>query len=654
MASLCFGCFREINGEGQCPHCGYDPKADEGKFGAAIKSGEILNERYIVGRVMGQGGFGVTYAALDFATQQRVAIKEFFPTALVSRELSGTVSAYSVEMEAHFTQGKSGFLEEAHTLEKLKDSEHIVNVLNFFEENGTAYFVMDYVQGQNLKAYVKIMGGRLGQEAANRILIPIMEAMEDVHAKGIVHRDIAPDNIIVTAEGSATLIDFGAARYSTGEKSMSLDVVLKHGYAPKEQYSRRSRQGPYTDIYAMAATYYYSVTGKVPPDAIDRTGTDELQPPSALGAKLSPEAEAAVLKALSVEPENRFQTMGDFIKALRGEKLPEKKKENKKKPPNKPKGKGLAIIVPVLLLAAVFAVTGLLPGEKSISLPEPAATQAPAAITPTAEAPAPEPEEEPEAENTPETGNVPEVSLIFEPTLLYDAGGITVTATDYIPNGSTASLVMSVRNTTGKNLSLMGEYFVANDCLSLGNSSLFGDITAGEQEVSAYINLDEIREAGISQLSTLEIKLSVYDPATYENDMGEPVVVNISNAPIETGNLDDRGVLLYDDRGIKLVYKGISNGNLVFYIENMNENNVELLHKDASVDGELITREDVLYMFGICRTGTQMCSDMYLSKEDERLSISEDSRVVLTLMLYLNSDDGDFIDRIELKDVEIP
>ena len=113
-------------------------------------------------------------------------------------------------------------------------------------------------------------------------------------------------------------------------------------------------------------------------------------------------------------------------------------------------------------------------------------------------------------------------------------------------------------------------------------------------------------------------------------------------------------MLLYDDRGIKLVYKGISSGNLIFYIENMNENNVELLHEDARVDGELITKEDVMYMFGICRTGTQMCADMYMSKEDERLTISEDMQVVLNLMLYLYSEDGEYIDRIELNDVEIP
>ena len=650
MSTLCFGCFKEKNNTGACPDCGYDPRSDAGKYTAALEQGSILRERYIVGRVLGQGGFGITYAAMDFATQQRVAIKEFLPTAIASRS-NGRVSSYGGQMDEYFTQGKAGFLEEAHTLEQFRDNAHTVNVRDYFEENGTAYFVMDFVQGQNLKAYVKIMGGRLGEEAANRILMPIMEALSHVHSKGIVHRDIAPDNIIVNAEGSATLIDFGAARYSTGEKSMSLDVVLKHGYAPKEQYSKHSRQGPYTDVYAMAATYYYTVTGKVPPDAIERTGVDSLVPPSALGAKLSPAAEAAVMKALSVQAEDRFANMSDFLKALKGEALP--KTEGTK--PGKGKGKAIALTAAALAVAAVAALFILIPGSKGGNAISGAArpTEKPGESLIGAEANTPEPGEQPQPENTPEPENVPEASLIFEPTLLYDAGGISITATEYIPHESTASLVMSVRNTTGKDLWLMSEYFVANDCLSLGNASLYGDITPGEQEVSAYINLDEIREAGISELSTLEIKLSVYDPETYEEEMGEPVAINISNAPIETGNLDDSGVLLYDDRGIKLVYKGISGGNLIFYIENMNENNVELLHEDARVDGELITKEDVMYMFGICRTGTQMCADMYMSKEDERLTISEDMQVVLNLMLYLYSEDGEYIDRIELNDVEI-
>lgn len=318
MAELCFGCFCMLESAGTCPVCGYTPGEDKEKYPSALKAGSILKERYIVGRVLGQGGFGITYAAQDFATQQRVAIKEFMPTSIASRESTGQVSSYG-NQQANFEQGKLGFMDEANSLVGFKNNPYVVNILDFFEENGTAYFVMEYVQGTNLKSYIKVMGGKLGEDEANRILVPIMEALQDVHSKGLIHRDIAPDNIIVTSDGSAKLIDFGAARYSTGEKSLSLDVILKHGYAPKEQYMRRGRQGPFTDVYAMAATYYYTITGRVPPDALERGENDELPRPSALGIEISPQVEAALFKALQVQAEDRFQTMAEFTAAIKGE-----------------------------------------------------------------------------------------------------------------------------------------------------------------------------------------------------------------------------------------------------------------------------------------------------------------------------------------------
>ena len=254
MSELCFNCFQEKLNTGPCKSCGYDPAEDKDKYPTAIRQGEILKERYIVGRVLGQGGFGVTYVAMDFATKQLVAIKEYLPEVLATRDRTGQVSAYGGQRTVDFEQGKKGFLDEVNALVDFSRNPNIVNILDYFEEHGTAYFVMEFVRGMNLRSYVKRMGGRLGQKEAERILLPIMNALEDVHAKGLIHRDIAPDNIIVTADGSAKLIDFGAARYSTGEKSQSLDVVLKHGYAPREQYSRHSRQGAFTDVYAMAAT----------------------------------------------------------------------------------------------------------------------------------------------------------------------------------------------------------------------------------------------------------------------------------------------------------------------------------------------------------------------------------------------------------------
>ena len=317
MGEICYSCFAEKSTAGACPRCGYDPASDEGKYPIALRAGSILNGRYIVGRVLGQGGFGITYLAQDYQTKGLVAIKEYLPTEFAGRT-TGTyaVQVYSGDRRENFEYGKEQFLAEAKTLAEFIGNDHIVRIYSYFEEYGTAYFAMEYIDGESLDDYISHHGGRLSVERANELLIPVMEALDWVHSKGIVHRDIAPDNIIVTKDGRAKLIDFGAARYSTGEKSKSLDVILKHGFAPKEQYVRRGRQGPFTDVYAMAATYYYAITGKVPPDSIERMDEDELIPPTTLGVKMSEKAEDALLKGLEVSASERYQRMGELAGGL--------------------------------------------------------------------------------------------------------------------------------------------------------------------------------------------------------------------------------------------------------------------------------------------------------------------------------------------------
>ena len=317
MGEICYSCFAEKSTSGACPYCGYDPASDEGKYPIALRAGSILNGRYIVGRVLGQGGFGITYLAQDYQTKGLVAIKEYLPTEFAGRT-TGTyaVQVYSGDRRENFEYGKEQFLAEAKTLAEFIGNDHIVRIYSYFEEYGTAYLAMEYIDGESLDKYMRRFGGRLSVERANELLIPVMEALDWVHSKGIVHRDIAPDNIIVTKDGRAKLIDFGAARYSTGEKSKSLDVILKHGFAPKEQYIRRGRQGPFTDVYAMAATYYYAITGKVPPDSIERMDEDELIPPTTLGVKMSEKAEDALLKGLEVNASERYQSTGELASGL--------------------------------------------------------------------------------------------------------------------------------------------------------------------------------------------------------------------------------------------------------------------------------------------------------------------------------------------------
>lgn len=286
------------------------------KYPLALPEGTVLAGQYIVEKVLGQGGFGITYEAKDHKTGERVAVKEFFPDAMATRTNQTTVSAFSGEKGENYAYGKTCFLQEAETLAKFIGNENIVRIHSYFEENGTAYFVMDFIEGTSFDEYLKQRGGKIPYEEAARILIPVMDALSAVHSKGIVHRDVTPDNIYITKEGVVKLLDFGAARYSLGDQSRSLDIILKHGFAPKEQYTRRGKQGPYTDIYALGATFYFALTGKRPPDSVERLDEDDLVPPSSLGVQISGAAEDAILKALSVQPADRFQSMMDFKSAL--------------------------------------------------------------------------------------------------------------------------------------------------------------------------------------------------------------------------------------------------------------------------------------------------------------------------------------------------
>ncbi|MBR1693253.1 MAG: protein kinase, partial [Lachnospiraceae bacterium] len=282
----------------------------------ALPKGAVLCGKYEIKDVIGEGGFGITYIAVDKQTNAIVAIKEYFPQALATREGKLSIMSYSGERQADFEYGKEGFLEEAKTLAEFIGNPGIVRVHSYFEENGTAYFVMDYLEGQNLKQYIDSKGGKLEWEAAWNLLVPVADALFAVHAKGIIHRDVKPENIFIKKDGSVKLIDFGAARYSLGNRSQSLDVVLTHGFAPMEQYTRHGRQGPYTDLYAFAATYYYAITGKTLPDSVERIEEDLLIPPGNLGIHLTRTCEDALLTALEVRSADRYQSMEEFKDAF--------------------------------------------------------------------------------------------------------------------------------------------------------------------------------------------------------------------------------------------------------------------------------------------------------------------------------------------------
>ena len=288
---ICYSCFSELpDGAAVCPHCGSSADLRNGdKDPHALPCGAVLNGRYIVGRVLGQGGFGITYVGQEFASKMLVAIKEYFPDTMAVRDVSRasyTVVPFNTDRNESFEYGKKQFLDEARTLAAFIGSPNIVRVYSYFEENGTAYFAMEYVQGQSLKKYIESRGGRISWEEAWKLLMPVLDALSEVHSKKIVHRDIKPDNIIMTQDGNVKLIDFGAARYNYSEKSRSLTAVLTPGFAPLEQYFTRGKQGPWTDVYALAATLYFCITGAVPVDSVERSDEDTIKRPSELGASI--------------------------------------------------------------------------------------------------------------------------------------------------------------------------------------------------------------------------------------------------------------------------------------------------------------------------------------------------------------------------------
>ena len=284
-----------------------------------LRKGTRLIGRYTVEGVLGQGGFGITYLGMDELHKKKVAIKEFFPQGIVTRniEYEDTVTVTLVGEKENYDKGKERFLKEAQTMAMFSKDKGIVKALDFFEINNTAYIVMEYLEGVTLKQYLR-ENERIDAEDLVELLVPLIEALDEIHSQGLIHRDISPDNIMVLPDGRIKLMDFGAARDYTefGEKSLS--IVLKPGYAPPEQYQTHGVQGPWTDIYALCATMYKCITGENPPDAIDRLVDDHLKKISAFGITVSPQIEEAIIKGMSVAAKDRYQNVGDFCEDLYG------------------------------------------------------------------------------------------------------------------------------------------------------------------------------------------------------------------------------------------------------------------------------------------------------------------------------------------------
>jgi len=317
---LCLGCMRQLDAPGgPCPYCGWDRwDPSLSNLPHELEQGAILAGKYLVGRVLGQGGFGITYIGWDIPANKKRAIKEYFPSDSVTRQGDRyTVMPHSSQgVPQLFAQGRDKFYSEAQNLARFDQAPDIVNVTDFFQENGTAYIVMEFIEGRTLKDYLTSLGRPLELADTLALLAPVARSLELVHAAGLIHRDVSPDNIMLTADGTAKLLDFGAARGFSLQGARTNTVNVKMGYAPDEQYRTHGNQGPWTDVYALAATIYRAVTGVVPTQAIDRAPTDLLDKPTALGAHLTPAQEKVLLKGMAVYPEGRYKSVREFYDAM--------------------------------------------------------------------------------------------------------------------------------------------------------------------------------------------------------------------------------------------------------------------------------------------------------------------------------------------------
>ena len=282
-----------------------------------LRPGTVLNGKYLVGNCLGEGGFGITYIGRDLALDIKVAIKEYYPNGYVNRNNLSTqlVTATSDHQREIFDHGKSNFLMEARSLAKFIGEPGIVDVRDYFEANNTTYIIMEYLEGESLSSYIK-MNGIMAPETAFDMIRPVVKSLEKIHRQGIIHRDISPDNIMLTKENRLVLMDFGSARFfSNRDKEMS--ILLKQGYAPEEQYRKNGDQGPWTDVYGLCATLYKCITGVAPEDALDRLRQDNLKRPSQLGIRISEPLENVLMYGLAVYHENRCRDMAQLSSMIR-------------------------------------------------------------------------------------------------------------------------------------------------------------------------------------------------------------------------------------------------------------------------------------------------------------------------------------------------
>lgn len=331
---ICPSCFKRRRNGHLCDSCGYDEVAQQNPH--ALPARIVLNGTYIVGRVLGRlGGFGITYLAWDVKKRELVAIKEYYPRDLAVRARSGVSVAPATQHErGNYEYGLKRFIDEARTLTRF-NHPNVVRVRSFFQQNGTAYIVMDYYAGETLEEYALRKGGRLRTDAAIAILLHVLDGLRAVHAEGFLHRDIKPQNIYLTKEGRIILLDFGAARTEVQDRARSASIVFTPGYAPLEQISHGATTGPWSDVYACAGVLWYMIAGTPPPGAAERVLNDTLEA-SMENLGMAVDLKNVFREALALDPSRRTQSVVGLSAAVRGVKGAARSETKKKEAPPPP------------------------------------------------------------------------------------------------------------------------------------------------------------------------------------------------------------------------------------------------------------------------------------------------------------------------------
>lgn len=319
---LCMNCFSVKGPYEVCRYCGY-VEGTPPEQPHYLRPGTVLKGHFIVGTAIGVGGFGITYKCYDATLGVIVAIKEFFPVGLVNRSPGEMkVGLLSGEKEKQYKNQIKRFLMEAQSIAQFGKANDIVNVFDYFEENNTAYIVMEYIDGVLLKDYLEKQGA-LSPDIAMTIIEPVVEALKKIHASGIIHRDISPDNIFIAGEDSVKVFDFGAAILNDESGVKEGEKVIKVGYSAPEQYRDSAGQGYFTDIYSIGAILYQMITGQKPIESTEREYKDELKSPLELGFDIEPNLDRAIMEALAVQPALRFQGIQQFDDAINGKRKAE-------------------------------------------------------------------------------------------------------------------------------------------------------------------------------------------------------------------------------------------------------------------------------------------------------------------------------------------